>query len=256
MTHRLCELDYAPMQAGTGLPVMVTLTYPGDWLAVAPDGQAAKKHLRAFLERWHRRWGERLTGVWKLEFQRRGAPHFHVLTTLPAASNDFRPWLSAAWAAVVGHPDPEERRRHQLAGTGVDFATGLRSRDPRRIAVYFTKHGTYAAKEYQHVVPEAWQERGKGPGRFWGYWGLAPCRGEVEVTPQLATAAARVMRRWAHAQGTTRQATVRRADRATGAVSYRRVRRRVTRLPRGRGWISVNDGPAFAWALSRCLPPP
>ena len=106
-----------------------------------------------------------------------------------------------AWAAVVAHPDPEERRRHELAGTGTDYAAGLRSRDPRRIAVYFSKHGLYAAKGYQNEVPVEWRERGKGPGRFWGVWGLKRCAKGVEVTPQAATTAARVMRRWAARSG-------------------------------------------------------
>jgi hypothetical protein len=39
MVRALCELDYRPMLADPGrVPAMVTLTYPGDWLTVAPDG--------------------------------------------------------------------------------------------------------------------------------------------------------------------------------------------------------------------------
>src|SRR5207249_5060118 len=67
-----------------------------------------------------------------------------------------------------------------LAGTGVDYAEAHKCSDPKRLAVYFGKHGQYRSKEYQHNVPEAWQAPGKGPGRFWGYWGLkigrASCR--------------------------------------------------------------------------------
>ena len=140
---------------------MVTLTYPGDWLAVAPDGKTVKKHLKAFRKRWERAWGLPLLAVWKLEFQARGAPHVHLFTVVPdgrtEAGQVFREWLTASWAAVVAHPDPEERRRHQLAGTGTDYAAGLRSRDPRRIAVYFSKHGLYAAKGYQNEVPVEWR---------------------------------------------------------------------------------------------------
>lgn len=65
-------------------------------------------------------------------------------------------------------PDPEERRKHELAGTGINYAEDLRASDPKRVAVYFTKHGTFGAKGYQHRVPEPWQGPGKGPGRFWG----------------------------------------------------------------------------------------
>ena len=73
---------------------MVTLTYPGNWLAVAPTGKDAKRHLANFRRRWAHAWGWRLDGAWKQEFQshrRPGgsegerAPPFHLpmpVTTL------------------------------------------------------------------------------------------------------------------------------------------------------------------------------
>jgi hypothetical protein len=276
MFRAFCELDYGPLLERSGIPAMVTLTYPGDWLTVAPDGKTVKKHMKALRKRWARAWGLSLLAVWKLEFQARGAPHVHLFTVVPdgrtAAGQQFREWLSAAWAAVVEHPDPEEYRRHQLAGTGVDYAAGLRSRDPRRIAVYFSKHGLYAAKGYQNLVPAEWQEPGKGPGRFWGVWGLKRCAKAVEVTPQAATLAARVMRRWARAQDVTHEVSVRRSPGGRVRSAYpeviglagaqlleahrprrRKVRRRAKRLPRGLGWISLNDGPGFALEVARYL---
>jgi hypothetical protein len=56
------------------LPAMLTLTYPGDWVTVAPDGETVKRHLAALGKRYRRAWGEPLVAVWKLEFQRRGRP--------------------------------------------------------------------------------------------------------------------------------------------------------------------------------------
>jgi hypothetical protein len=281
MFRAFCELDYGPFLERAGMPGMPTLTYPDDWLTVAPDGKAVKKHLKKFRKRWERAWGEPMLAIWKLEFQRRGAPHVHLYTMVPAGRSadgrPFRQWLSQTWAEVVNHPDPEQFRKHLAAGTGVDFAAGLRANDPRRIAVYFSKHGLYAAKEYQNEVPPEWQEPGKGPGRFWGVWGLKRCTRAVEVAPKAATAAARVMRRWARAQGVTREVRVPRSRpgevcpafvrnvntdiiglaglqlSAGGKPRRRKVRRRVKRLPRGRGWISLNDGPAFAFEVARYL---
>lgn len=273
------ELDYTELVKREGIPAMVTLTYPADWLAVAPDGKAVKAHFKAFRKRWERTWGDQLLALWKLEFQARGAPHLHLFTVVPDGrtpeGQHFREWLSATWAAVVAHPDPEEYRKHQLAGTGVDYAAGLRSSDPRRIAVYFSKHASFSAKEYQNCVPPEWREPGKGPGRFWGFWGLERCTRSVEVTPQAATLAARTMRRWAHAQGVTQQMSVPRSGRhevnpafvhgdgaviglsglqlTTGKVRRRKVRRRVKRMRGGHGWISLNDGPAFALDVARYL---
>jgi hypothetical protein len=65
------------------LPAMLTLTYPGDWLVVAPDGETVKRHFNALARRYERAWNEPLVCVWKLEFQARGAPHLHLSTTPP-----------------------------------------------------------------------------------------------------------------------------------------------------------------------------
>jgi hypothetical protein len=279
MTRTFCQIDYTPMFADpTRLPAMVTLTYPGDWLTVAPNGKVVKAHLKAFRKRYERAWGEPLRCLWKLEFQRRGAPHVHMLMVPPHGRSDedsgqhFREWLSITWAAVVDHPDPEQYRRHYMAGTGVDWAEGLKSTDPKRVAIYFTKHGAFRAKEYQHCVPEPWQEPGQGPGRFWGRWGLEIARVGVRVSPQDGVKVGRLLRRWAHAQGTTRQVTVCRTKGGAATsvypeviglagaqvlisrkVRYRTSRVRVNRLPDCRGWVSVNDGAVFASQIARWL---
>ena len=268
--HVMCELDYAPMFANPfRIAAMVTLTYPADWLTVAPDGKTVKEQLKTFRKRYERAWGEPLRAVWKLEFQRRGAPHFHILLVPPhgkagehrtgrqrTAVGDglpFRQWLSAVWADIVAHPDPVERMKHEAAGTGVDFAEGLRASDPKRVAVYFLKHGGATAKEYQHIVPEAWRAPGKGPGRFWGYWGLKRVTAGREVDPATAVQAVRLLRRWSRAQGVTRQVSVERVAIRTGRVRVRRVRRPVRRLRAGAGWVAVNDGAAFGIQLARAL---
>jgi hypothetical protein len=282
MTRAIAELDLAQLLRPGVTPALVTLTYPGDWLAVAPNGAAVKRHLAMLKRRYLRAWGTALVGIWKLEFQARGAPHFHVFTVPPqglahegvaGARLPFRHWLSVTWAAIVGAPDALEYARHLSAGTGVDYAEGLRHRDPKRVSVYFTKHGTFKAKEYQHVVPLAWQEPGCGPGRFWGYWGLERLTRSAELHPQAAIWLVRLMRRYAHAQGVTRQASAPRtpggrprpvAHEVVGLAGAqllaeprhtgtRRVRRRVRRFGQGAGWLSVNDGPAFATALARAL---
>ena len=267
----LAELDYSPLVGRGRSPCMITLTLPGDWLTVAPDGAALKAMLSKFRQRWARAWGEPLACVWKLEFQRRGAPHVHLFTSIPLLATagelrqlgqrrrravgdglPLRPWLSLVWADIVDHPDPVERGLHERAGTNVDPVDVLRYTDPKRVAVYFTKHGTFAAKDYQNVVPPEWREPGKGPGRFWGVWELE----RTTATVNLAGAAelvtlVRTTRRWARAQ-----------SRAAGTVSRRRVRRgrrfrtvarTPVRLRAGAGFVCVNDGPALAVALARVV---
>lgn len=324
MIHRLAELDYSPLVADGALPAMITLTYPGDWLTVAPTGASVKKHLDQLRKRFERAWGSKLACVWKLEFQRRGAPHVHMLMVPPAglagsgraadhalklaaweaakSAGDPAPgprpryrsacaedarfgvWLSENWADIVDHPDAEERRKHVAAGTGIDYAQGTKSLDPKRLAVYFSKHGTFAAKDYQHNVPAEWQEPGNGPGRFWGYWHLEPLRVVQELTHDEYQLIARTLRkraqrarvwdtstgsyRWVKAmqrKTVVRQRTrvldtepTERGSRVVAAevlgTRTRSVRVPVRRFTRSSGYVCVNDGPSVALDLARVLP--
>src|SRR5262249_16860250 len=149
-------------------------------------------------------------------------------------------WLSAVWADVVDHPDPAERARHEAAGTRVDYAQGLRMTDPKRVGIYFAKHGTFAAKEYQHVVPEDWREPGHGPGRSGGYWALDRVAAEVELPPAEHVTAARTLRRYARADLRRRGTLIER--RVRRGATLRTVRRSPVRMPGLTGFLCVNDG--------------
>lgn len=215
MSELVGSLDYSDWLQTDGALAMVTLTLPGKWQDVAPDGKTFKKLLKRFEMRWRRAIGPwRL--LWKLEFQRRGAPHWHALMRVPALVGDFtfEEWLSQTWADVVGASKDldvdkngnisSEYLRHLRAGTGVDFS-GKDFSDPRRISLYFLGHSakTTDGKEYQHRVPEEWQEPGKGPGRFWGNPGLSTATREIELTERDAVAAARVLRKVKRARAWT-----------------------------------------------------
>lgn len=209
MISRLATLDYEPLMGRVEQPAMVTLTYPGQWEKVVPDGVTLKKHLEAFFMRYKRAWHEKWCGIWKLEFQRRGAPHLHLLMAIPNGvaqaakvggrkkalgdGKKFRAWLSLIWAEIVGARG-DEKMRHIAAGTGVDFAEGAKARDPKKAAQYFAKHGSYSAKEYQHDVPEVWKKSGKSVGRFWGYKGLKPLVVGITITAEESIKIARVLR--------------------------------------------------------------
>lgn len=269
MVRTLAELDWSPILRPDRVPAMLTLTLPGDWLTVAPTAAAWKRHIKNLRDRWETRWGEPLIGVWKQEYQRapRSAPHLHCLTCLPPGSS-LRPWLSATWADVVGHPDPEERARHERAGTGIDVATGLRSSDPRRVAVYFSKHGLYSDKGHQDEPPAEWGEG--STGRIWGYWGLSKATAEVVITQAEAIEVQRLLRRWQRAQRVRVKVRVRRLVRAevvdpeTGEVvqeAVYRYRWSHTRMggstghkgAAGGGFRVVNNGPRTAEMATRYL---
>jgi hypothetical protein len=124
MCRTFAELDYTPLVDNDRVPAMITLTYPGDWEAVAPDGASVKRHMVLWRKRFHREYGESARYIWKLEFQPRGAPHVHLWMAPPTrrgrSGQPFQDWLSHAWTNVVAHPDPSERARHLHAGTAVD----------------------------------------------------------------------------------------------------------------------------------------
>ncbi|MBU9763278.1 hypothetical protein FR943_05400 [Mycobacterium sp. TNTM28] len=281
MCRTFAELDYTPLVESGRVPAMVTLTYPGDWEAVAPDGASVKRHMVLWRKRFQREYGEPARYIWKLEFQRRGAPHIHLWMAPPISpgrsGRSFAQWLSEAWAEVVDHPDAEQKARHRLAGTAIDVRNGLKACDPKRLAIYFTKHSSPnmdGNKEYQHIVPEQWRKPGRGPGRFWGVYGLKKAIAVVEVAQDAYVAARRIVRRWSRSQAvygdslsrfpTTvvpRTATrlVPRVDRQTGVAMHRRVRRRRSLCSQGGlagGFALVNDGPTFADQLARALNSP
>ena len=186
----------------------------------------------------------------------------------------FREGCSAAWVSVVDHPDPVHRSRHLQAGVGVDMLKGISARDPKRLAIYFTKHSSPnvdGPKEYQHDVPELWQEPGKGPGRFWGAVGLKKATAKVEISEDNYLNARRILRRWSRQQAIyadvgcrfpsevvprTAKVSVPRVDPETGRVNFRRVRRRRQLFSQGGlagGFVLSNNGPEFASQLARAL---
>lgn len=232
---QIASLDLSPL-ADTGVTGMVTLTYPGEWRSVVASRSALNKHWRAFKRLWDRCWGVPLRCIWKVEFQRRGAPHIHMFTAIPtglsrhrSATLDglaFNEWLSVAWAGVVGHEDEAERLKHLRAGTGVDFQRGIAAMDGRRVASYFYKFG-YLYKyedadgqslDYQHQAPSEWIAA-NDVGRFWGYCGLEKHRETLELTREQFAEARRVLRKVARSQGARRaRVTALEVDQRTGEV--------------------------------------
>lgn len=131
---------------------MMTLTYPAEF---STDGEVVKRHLREFLT-WLRKDIGRYSYLWFLEFQRRGAPHFHILIDRQFRSRGvltaLRFRVSAEWYQIVGSGDS----RHLAAGTKVE-----RIRKKEGARHYAVK---YAQKTYQKIVPEEY----RNVGRFWG----------------------------------------------------------------------------------------
>lgn len=124
-------------------PLFLTLTYP----EVFPsDIQESKAQLFAFVKRVLRRYNNAAV-VWRLEWQVRGAPHYHLLVFncpfIPHAE------VAAWWYSTVNSADT----RHLAAGTRIE-----RIRTWAGVLYYASKYlGKLGA------VPD-----GCRPGRLWG----------------------------------------------------------------------------------------
>jgi len=83
-------------------PVFLTLTYVSNMV----DSTRGKAHLRTFLERVRRKF-PKSSGVWRIEYQKRGAVHFHlILFNLPFWKADD---IRDAWGEIIGEENPRIR---------------------------------------------------------------------------------------------------------------------------------------------------
>lgn len=151
---------------------MVTLTYGNEF---PQNGKQVKRDLNLFLSALR----YRIAGVrylWFLEFQKRGAPHVHILLSTGFDELVFGPlvgkWIVLASAYAESDVSEENIRKfnlHQRDGV-YDFWQNARSE--RGLSHYAVK---YATKTEQKSVPTEYQS----VGRFWG-----GSRGLVEYTDE------------------------------------------------------------------------
>lgn len=153
-----------------GLEIMLTLTYPSDFPL---DGRTVKDHWKRFRQ-WMVRNGAN-TGLWVLEFQKRGAPHFHVFIRKPLDRNA----VADAWYRIVGSGD----LKHLKAGTRIETF-----RHPPALGSYVMK---YASKMEQKDVPPAFEN----VGRFWGTWGKPDIYKEIRLPQSVGKHLVRTIRK-------------------------------------------------------------
>lgn len=109
---------FATMDFRKGKFVFITLTYGAEY--PAPD--VAKQHLRAFLKRLtylSAKQGRKGGFIWRLEFQARGAPHFHIICTgLPFIPKEEVQYM---WSDITGVVSPFTRIELIKSKRGVMF---------------------------------------------------------------------------------------------------------------------------------------
>lgn len=143
--RRLCFVAH---NTAVTFDTMTTLTYPGQWES---DGRQVKEHLYKWLK-WAQRTCKTDSYLWALEFQGRGAPHFHIFT-YGGLLLKSKQACSLQWFNIVQSGD----EKHLKAGTRVEHL-----RCPDAAGRYAAK---YASKPHQKAVPVNY----RNVGRFWGH---------------------------------------------------------------------------------------
>jgi hypothetical protein len=95
-------------QDENALPLFVTLTYPAEY---PEDHQTYKYHLKKFAERLLYSFPQS-SFIWKLEYQERGAPHYHLIV-FGLGKNEAMDYIPRAWAGVVDSGDDNHLAWHQ-----------------------------------------------------------------------------------------------------------------------------------------------
>jgi len=243
----------------SGIPEMVTLTYPK---LFPMNGFECKAHLQAFFERHRRKWGD-VRCAWKQEFQRRGAPHFHLYIFRPAATPIavYRAWVAQAWFEIVANWSMLEhgtvQQIHLQAGTAVDQQFCSKVRSSRMIAWYFAKHNLKGdhSKAYQNETPKGFVNC----GRFWGIVGLESTEQAVAVDKATAVAVMRAVRRYRRAQTAGgRKINLRSATYVWSLVNAPAdfLRRLLDQAEAETAWVNRRTGELVHWppGLRRPLP--
>jgi hypothetical protein len=161
---------------------LITLTYPKYYPA---DSKEWKRHLdnfrRILFDHYPKAWF-----FWKLEPQRRGAPHFHLLGCIGSNINIYllRQHIALLWYQVCGTENP----KHLKAGTGVEVLRETKGKINAYVAKYM---GKIDLTDY-----EEWSQ----PGRFWGILGRENLPEVIKVIVDLDKpeyyVIRRLIRRW------------------------------------------------------------
>ncbi len=212
-----------------------------------PNGEGAKKHLHAWLAAL-RRACPGVGYLWILEFQTRGAPHFHVWLTEPYSERLWKR-LGRAWNRIA---DPESAKHLWWhSEVRLDRKKGLQqSMIPWEMkgAGYLRK---YMSKEAQKCVPDGFG----WVGRFWGNTrNLVPPGIELDAdslpistTPTDIT---RTVSKWVESRRKRGAAVGRKIAQEKGR-DYQAIKLRPTaRGVRSSAWLN-NASPAMLELLSR-----
>jgi hypothetical protein len=216
----------------------VTLTYPAIY---ADDWKKWKNDLDNFFKRIERKYGFLVGLCWRIEFQKRGAPHFHLIVasteSLCSCGSEekrvikgkekrvhkphceihkFRKEIGEGWAEIVktGYRSSggdmglyeADFAKHRVAGTNIEVL----GKDRKQLMAYVSK---YMGKVDQDNVPDEF-------GRNWGFRNI---NGELDFSPvkilllnyRENVGLKRIIRKWLKSRGKCKYAV-----RISGMASF------------------------------------
>lgn len=135
LIKKFLRLERSRLSAGS----FVTLTYHEDWTTEREDIQ---QDLNAFLQALRRAYPEACY-LWRLEFQSRGAPHFHLMIWGPASGDPYdldelRQWVRKTWTRIAD----QDSAAHAEWGTDTRRLTSW-----REAMAYVSKYVAAAGNE-------------------------------------------------------------------------------------------------------------
>lgn len=182
----------------------VTMTYPGIYVQ---DWHVWKRDIDTAIKAIERKYECTVGCLWRIEFQKRGAPHFHmILATNKECKNIavLRREIAVLWADIVkdGYLKNEGKwqeyeqhyKNHVKAGTNVEKVQGR-----KQLMSYVSK---YVAKNTGINAPD----------KFGRNWGFRDMNGELDFSPvevikidnKTANKLKRLIRRWLRSRGQIR----------------------------------------------------
>ncbi len=161
-------------------PFFITLTYPGRY---PTKRERYKRDIDVFLKRMKREFGE-ISYMWRLEAQKRGAPHYHLIvyTSKDKMVEYTRKWISFAWYEIVQTGWEVKMEEHLRVGTNVQVLNSI-----KMATIYVSK---YMSKEQEDKLIDQ--------GRYWATsrnWGDLILE-NFELTGNQANAFRRLLSRY------------------------------------------------------------
>jgi len=140
------------------LPIFLSLTYPAEH---PTDHKIYKGHLRALYKRIERKW-RGASMVWRLEFQQRGAAHFHCLLY----GVDLVDFLSAV------SPDDENEKNRRLRWVDYAWDDVVKSGDDKHLYAGCNSTPVESSRGVMWYCAKYMSKLHTAPGEVGRYWGM------------------------------------------------------------------------------------